>query len=257
MENHQPVIEVNSVCKSFSVGSQDVPVLKNVSVTIKDGDFAIIFGPSGCGKSTLLHTILGLEDPNEGNVVLFGHNLYEGTNEDDRAIFRKQLIGMVFQQSNWIKALDVKENVAFPLTLLGIENTIAQEKALEMLRQVGMVEWADYIPTELSFGQQQRVSLARSLIHNPEVIIADEPTGNLDYESGQQMMQLLGDLNKQHGKTIIMVTHDFAYLHFANYLIQIFDGEVVKTYGSKEKSKLLKELVYKRGLYNKDTNKSK
>jgi putative ABC transport system ATP-binding protein len=240
-------IEVDTLSKSFIVGTQEIPVLKNVSLKIEEGDFTVIFGPSGCGKSTLLHSILGLEEPTGGALKFFGNNLYKGTTEDDRATFRKKTIGMVFQQSNWIKSLNVKENVAFPLTLIGVEDSVSQELARGVLTQVGMVQWADYIPTELSFGQQQRVSLARALIHNPRVIIADEPTGNLDYEAGQQMMQLLFDLNKEFKKTVIMVTHDLEYLHFANHIVQVFDGEIIGTYRGKERDHLLKELTFKKG----------
>lgn len=244
----EKIITVSNLHKSFIVGVQEVKVLKDVSFSIEDGDFVVIFGPSGCGKSTLLHSMLGLEAPTSGEVIFSGKNLYKNTTEDDCADFRKKMVGMVFQQSNWIKAFSVKENVAFPLVLLGYEKILATEKALEMLARVGMEKWAENIPMELSAGQQQRVSLARSLIHDPSVIIADEPTGNLDYESGQDMMQLLYDLNKQYKKTIIMVTHDLEYLKFAKSLIKIFNGEIVGIYDSESKDEILKGLNYKRGI---------
>ena len=177
------IISVQHVSKSFHVGTQDVPVLKDISFEVKPLDFLIIFGPSGCGKSTLLHTILGLEEPSQGNVYFLGKNLYDGITEDDRADFRKVHAGMVYQQPNWIRSLTVVENVAFPLLLLGQDKYQNLEKAREILKTVEMLDWQNYIPNELSSGQQQRVALARALITNPEVIIADEPTGNLDYES--------------------------------------------------------------------------
>lgn len=244
---HNTIISVQHVSKSFRVGTQDVPVLKDISLEVKPLDFLIIFGPSGCGKSTLLHTILGLEEPTSGNVYFLGKNLYDGISEDDRADFRKKHAGMVYQQSNWIRSLTVVENVAFPLLLLGQDKYQSLEKAQGMLKNVEMFDWQDYIPTELSSGQQQRVALARALITDPEVIIADEPTGNLDYESGQELMQLLADLNKTKSYTVIMVTHDLEYLNFAKTAIRMFNGKVVSMYSEKDKEKLMTEIKSKRG----------
>lgn len=241
------VIQVQHVSKSYHVGVQDVPVLKDVSFEVKPLDFVIIFGPSGCGKSTLLHTILGLEEPTKGSVFFLGKNLYDGVTEDERSDFRKQHAGMVYQQPNWIKSLTVVENVAFPLLLLGQEKMRNLEKAKEILASVEMLEWAHYVPTELSSGQQQRVALARALITNPEVIIADEPTGNLDYESGQKLMQLLTAINKTRNNTVVMVTHDLEYLSFAKTAVRMFNGEVVGIYGEKDKDRLMSEIKSKRG----------
>lgn len=241
------IISIQHVSKSFHVGTQDVPVLKDISFEVKLLDFLIIFGPSGCGKSTLLHTILGLEEPSQGNIYFLGKNLYNDMTEDDRSNFRKQHTGMVYQQPNWIRSLTVVENVAFPLLLLGQDKYQNLQKAREMLKTVEMLNWANYIPTELSSGQQQRVALARALITNPEVIIADEPTGNLDYESGQELMQLLTNLNKTRNKTIVMVTHDLEYLNFAKTAIRMFNGEVVGVYGKKDKKRLMTKIRGKRG----------
>jgi len=241
------IIQVQHIFKSFHVGTQDVPVLKDVSFEVKALDFLIIFGPSGCGKSTLLHTILGLEEPTKGSVYILGKNLYDGITEDECSDFRKIHIGMVYQQPNWIRSLTVLENVAFPLLLLGQEKYQNLEKAREMLKTVEILEWADYIPTELSSGQQQKVALARALITNPEVIIADEPTGNLDYESGQELMQLLTKLNKTGNNTIVMVTHDLEYLSFAKTTVKMFNGEVVGIYKETDKNKLMSEIKSKRG----------
>lgn len=241
------IIAVQHVSKSFHIGTQDVPVLKDISFEVKSLDFLIIFGPSGCGKSTLLHTILGLEEPTSGKVFFLGKNLYDGITEDDRADFRKVHAGMVYQQPNWIRSLTVVENVSFPLLLLGQDKNISLGKAQEMLKTVDILDWQNYIPTELSSGQQQRVALARALITNPEVIIADEPTGNLDYESGQELMQLLTTLNKTRNNTVVMVTHDLEYLNFAKTAVRMFNGEVVGVYGEKDKEKLMAEIKSKRG----------
>lgn len=240
------IITATDIVKVFKVGAQDVQVLKSVTLEVDDGDFMIIFGPSGCGKSTLLHIILGLEAPTAGKVIFSGSDMYTSTTEDDRSTIRKQLVGMVYQQPNWIKSLKVAENVGFPLMLLGREKTEAQQKAFEVLKSVSMQDWADYYPTELSSGQQQRIALARSLINDPKIIIADEPTGNLDYESGQEMMQLLYDVNKNQGKTIIMVTHDLEYMKFAKTAVRMLDGQIIEKLHGDQKSKLTGGLKSKR-----------
>ena len=222
------IIQVKDISKSFRVGEQDIPVLKNVSFTVNQGDFLVIIGPSGCGKSTMLHIILGLEDPTSGQIVFDDYNLYGGTSEDERSEFRKTHVGMVYQQANWIRSLSVKENVVFPLLLMNQEETAANQQALAKLKLVDMQDWADYIPTELSGGQQQRVALSRALVNDPEVIIADEPTGNLDFEAGQSLMQLLQTFNQQYKKTVIMVTHDLEYLKYAKRALRFFDGQIAE-----------------------------
>lgn len=222
-----PLISVESVSKTFSVKAQVVPVLKGIHLTVKTGDFLVLFGPSGCGKSTLLHIILGLEAPTAGKVIFSDVSLYDALDEDGRSEFRKAHIGMVYQQPNWIKALSVKENIMFGLRISGVSQVAAMVKADEVLKLVGMQEWQDYIPTELSSGQQQKVALARAIVTNPDIIIADEPTGNLDFESGQELMELISMLNEQ-GKTVIMVTHDLEYLTFAVRAVQMFNGEIVE-----------------------------
>ena len=237
---------VDTITKTFRVGTQDVQVLKGISFTVEKGDFMVIFGASGSGKSTLLHTLLGLEMPTSGNIHLLEKNMYDGLNDDDRSEFRKKHIGMVYQQPNWIKALKVIENVTFPLLLLGTDKNESFERGLKLLDSLGMVKWAHYYPTELSSGQQQKIALARALVTNPDVIIADEPTGNLDFTSGEELMQLLKDINQQ-GKTVIMVTHDLEYIRFAKDAIQIRDGQIIAKYADKEIAQLLKSIDSKRG----------
>lgn len=222
------IIQVQNVFKSFRVETQDVPVLRDISLEVKPGDFLIIYGPSGCGKSTLLHTLLGLEPPTAGKVAILGEDIYNNRTEDDRSEFRKKHIGMVYQQPNWIKALTVLENTAFPLSLLGEEKAPALEKAGKMLEAMEMIKWADYMPSELSSGQQQKVAFARALITEPQIVIADEPTGNLDSESGLEMMNFLLNLNKTQKKTILMVTHELDYLKFARTTIKMADGKIIE-----------------------------
>lgn len=241
-----PILKIEHVCKSFKVGIQEVPVLKDISFEINRGDFVILFGPSGSGKSTLLHTLLGLEPPTTGNVYFLGKDMYTNTTEDDRSDLRKKHVGMVYQQPNWVKSLTVVENVAFPMTLLGFDRSDSVKSAWRSLGSMGMTNWVSYYPTELSGGQQQRVALARALVTNPELIIADEPTGNLDYEAGQNLMKLLVDLNGQ-GKTIAMVTHDLEYMSYAKTAVQFLDGKIVGVYNDDQKKELTSVIKTKRG----------
>lgn len=244
-QSGQVIIEAQDVFKAFDIGTQMVLVLKGVSFTVAKGDFMVLFGASGCGKSTLLHILLGLEPPTKGKIIFLGEDMYAGRNEDDRAQFRKHHIGMVYQQSNWVKSLTVLENVAFPLMLLGKEKTECLEKAYETLKIMKMETWAHYHPMELSGGQQQRVAVARAIITEPEVLVADEPTGNLDYEAGQNLMYLLNDLN-QMGKTIIMVTHDLEYIRYSKTALNMRDGKIDGIYRDKDKSALEAKLTYKK-----------
>lgn len=249
------IIEIQDVHKSFKVGDQTLEILKGNTINVDYGDFVILFGASGSGKSTLLHIILGLEPPSSGKIYFLGEDLYkEGTNEDYRSEFRKRHIGMIYQQPNWIKSLSVIENVSFPLLLLGMDKARAYQKGLEALKVVNMENWKGYIPTELSSGQQQRVALARGIINNPQIIIADEPTGNLDQESGQKLMQILKDLNDKSGKTVLMVTHDLEYLTFAKTAFRMVDGIIVGVYRGAEKEKLFGELKFKRGVIDDKNN---
>jgi len=240
------IINAERIGKSFNVGDQLVPVLKDINLKVNKGDFLVIFGPSGCGKSTLLHILLGLEVPTKGVISVLNKNIYD-ENEDGRSVFRKSHIGMVYQQPHWIKSLSVIENLYFPLTMVREPEQSRIKKAQEMLKMLQMEKWADYNPNELSSGQQQRISLARALITDPEIIIADEPTGNLDYESGIELMELLKNVNKQTGKTVIMVTHDLEYMRFAKTALRMLDGQVVEEFNDVSARQFLKSLHSKRG----------
>jgi len=240
-------IKLKDIKKTFHVGIQDIEVLKGITFNVEEGDFVIIIGPSGCGKSTLLHTLLGLEGPTSGYVEVLGEDIYgEDRDEDSRSLFRKKHIGMIYQQANWIKALTVVENVAFPLSLLGVRKDQSLVKAWEALTQIGMKNWSNHAPTELSSGQQQKVALARALITDAQIIVADEPTGNLDYNSGQELMSMLVDLNSK-GKTVIMVTHDLEYLKYSKTAVQMLDGKVEGIYRGQEKAALESSVKLKRG----------
>jgi putative ABC transport system ATP-binding protein len=197
----------------------------------------------------MLNILLGLEPPTKGEVMFLGKNLYSFS-EDERAQMRKQQVGIIYQQSNWVKSLSVIENVYFPLTLRGLPEEERNKRALEVLKMVGMDQGATQNPAELSGGQQQRVSLARALISNPALIVADEPTGNLDSKASEEIMGLFKQFNAQ-GKTVIMVTHDLEYLKFASRSVNMVDGVVVGEYGANDKR--LRDLsVFKRGKLTKE-----
>jgi putative ABC transport system ATP-binding protein len=234
-ENNKTIIEISNLKKSFAMRDSEISILKGINIKVKQGEFAIIFGPSGCGKSTLLHCILGLEPPTSGQVIVEGKDFYK-MNDDERALYRRYHVGMVFQQPLWISALNIIENVCFPLNLLHIDEKQIMERAKKNLELVGMDKWADYMPSELSGGQQQKVTLARALSIDPLIIIADEPTGNLDTVSGRELLETflkLVDL----GKTIVMVTHDLEYLKYATKIYHMLDGEVVEEIEVNKKTK--------------------
>jgi len=193
---------------------------------IEIGEFAVIFGPSGCGKSTLLHCLLGLEEPTTGEVSIEGKKIYQFS-EDERSRYRRHKVGVVYQQPLWISSFNVYKNISFPLYLKDDEEGIIDKKVKKALSLVCMEKSMNYMPTELSGGQQQKISLARSLVIDPILIIADEPTGNMDTVSGDELLQTFLRLQDQ-GKTIIMVTHDLSYLKYASKLFHMIDGEIVE-----------------------------
>lgn len=218
------VIKLRNVSKDFVAGNRGISVLTDVNLDIYDGEFVMIFGPSGCGKTTLLNIISGLEKPSKGDVSTFGFNLWE-MSEDDRAMTRKKIMGIIYQSQNWIKSLNVEENVGFVLELQGMDREDAIIEAKANLKDADILKRSTYSPMELSSGEQQKVSLARALITDPKLLIADEPTGNLDIRSGHELMEDLKDLH-QSGTTIIMVTHNPEYLQYASRIIFMLDGKV-------------------------------
>lgn len=222
------IIEIENLSKTFKVGNNKNLVLNSINAAITQGDFVIIFGPSGCGKTTLLNTIIGLEKPSDGKILINGHNIYK-MSQDKRANFRAKKFGMIYQQSYWIKSLNVLENVALPLIIAGFDFQEALHRAKRVLSAVEMIKFSNHIPTQLSGGQQQKVSLARAIINTPELIIADEPTGNLDYKAGLELMNILERINKKAGRTIIVVTHNTDYLKkYGDYKISMLDGKIIK-----------------------------
>jgi putative ABC transport system ATP-binding protein len=229
----QVILEGKGIFKFFKVGSGLVQVLKGIDVSITKGEFIILFGSSGCGKSTLVNILLGLEIPSEGKVIFKGKDIYT-FEEDDRSQIRKEGIGLIYQQQNWVKSMNVLDNVAFPLTLKGILKEERDRKAMDMLKMVNMEHAADQAPTELSSGQQQRISFARALIANPALLVADEPTGNLDSKSGVELMGMFREYHEQ-GNTIIMITHDLEFLPYATRSLNMSDGVILREYKAGDK----------------------
>ncbi len=220
-----PTLEVKNLKKSFLVGKEAISVLKELNLKVGFGEFVVILGPSGCGKSTLLNTILGLEQPTEGQVLVRGKDIYT-MDEDGRATFRRQKFGVVYQQPNWVRSLNVIENVAFPLNIAGVSHSEAMKRARNILYLFKFDNYAKYYPMELSGGQQQKLSMCRALVSNPWIIMADEPTGNLDTVTAEDLMYDLKVLNSESKRTIVMVTHNPAYERYATKLVYMEDGKI-------------------------------
>lgn len=221
----KPIIETKGVTKTYQMGEVEVHALRGVDLKIHEGEFLAIVGASGSGKSTLMHTIGILDTPTSGKVYLHGEDVSELTPEE-RAEIRNKYIGFVFQTFNLLKRTTALDNVALPLIYSGVEENQRNERAKVVLNKVGLGERLDHHSTQLSGGQQQRVAIARALVNNPSLILADEPTGNLDSKSGKEIMNILGELNKQ-GNTIVLVTHEVGIASSARRIVEIKDGEII------------------------------
>jgi len=219
-------IQAEKLTKIYGSGATAVTALDHVNINIKEGEFVAVMGPSGCGKSTLLHLLGGLDKPSEGEVLIGGESL-NNLNDDKLTELRRRKIGFVFQFFNLIPVLSATENASLPITLDGAKPTEAKKKAAEWLTRFGMADRLGNRPDQLSGGQQQRVAVARALIAEPELILADEPTGNLDTRSGDEIAALLRDVSKEFGRTIVMVTHDPRIAAYADRIIFLKDGKVV------------------------------
>ena len=216
------------------MGRQKVHALAGVDIDIPDGSFTVLMGPSGSGKSTLLYLLGGLDRPTSGQIQVGSQDL--GTmDENALAVYRRRTLGFIFQQFNLVSSMTAVENVAFPLRFSGITGRERQKRALSLLAKVGLEKFVRHRPTEMSGGQQQRVAIARALIHNPPVILADEPTGNLDTTTGYTIMQLLSELHKS-GHTVLVVTHDPRMAQFATRVLYILDGQLVSREAYEESS---------------------
>ena len=219
------MIKVENLSKSFRTEEVETIALNDVSFEVADRDFVAIMGPSGCGKSTLPNILGLLDNPTSGRYWLSGQEV-GNLKENERADVRKGRIGFVFQSFNLIDELNVRENIELPLTYMDIKSSERKRMVEDIMARIGINHRAEHFPHQLSGGQQQRVAIARAVVYNPGLILADEPTGNLDSKNGAEIMSLLSDLNKE-GTTIVMVTHSERDASFAHRTIRLFDGQIV------------------------------
>lgn len=220
------MIRIENLTKIFRTEEIETVALNGVILEVKDGEFVAIMGPSGCGKSTLLNILGLLDNPNEGAYWL-GEEEVSKLKEKDRTQYRKGRIGFVFQSFNLIEELTVEENIELQLKYLGVSKAERKQRTLDILRKVNLSHRAKHYPQQLSGGQQQRVAIARAVVGNPQLILADEPTGNLDSKNGKEVMELLSQLNSE-GSTIVMVTHSQHDATYAKRIINMFDGQIVE-----------------------------
>ena len=219
------VLNVSDLCKIYGKGENEFLALNNISIKVKKGEFIAIVGKSGSGKSTLLHLLGGLDKPDRGNVIINNQNIYK-MSDKELTVFRRKYIGFVYQFYNLISALTVKENILLPALFDG--RKISDKKLEELVKKLGLINKMDAYPNDLSGGQQQRVAIGRALINHTKIILADEPTGNLDTRSTKHIVKLLEYYNKKYRQTIIMVTHDLSLAKRASRIITMRDGKIIK-----------------------------
>ncbi|MBQ9845771.1 MAG: ABC transporter ATP-binding protein [Oscillospiraceae bacterium] len=220
------MIKVKNLRKVYKVGNEKVVALDNINLEIEKGEFCCIVGTSGSGKSTLLNQLAGLEKPTKGSVVIKGENVSK-MNEKKLAVFRQNNIGFIFQSYNLMPTMTAVENVAFPLMFKGVKKAVREKKARAILKEMQLKDRMNHKPTELSGGQQQRVGIARAFVGEPAVIFADEPTGNLDSRTTEQVMDMLMEISEKNNITFVMVTHDPELAKKAKRVVTLVDGKII------------------------------
>ena len=226
------IIEINNVSKIYQNGDLTIKAVDNVSLQIKPGEFVGLVGPSGSGKTTMLAIIAALLSPSEGQVLLEGQEMGQ-LSEDERVNIRREKIGFTFQSNNLVPYLNVQENIELMLRMNGGLNKQGRQRALELIERLGLYKQRRNMPEQLSGGQKQRVAIARSLIHNPSVVLADEPTASLDSERAYQVVEIFADLIHEEGKAGIMVTHDLRMCQYADRIIEMKDGKIANHYNGR------------------------
>ncbi len=220
------IVHATAVHKTYSTGKVTVPALQGIDLRVKRGEMVAIMGPSGCGKTTTLNCLSGLDEIDSGSVMVDGQLIHD-LPDDERSDYRARRMGFVFQLYNLLPVLTAVENVEMPLLVSGISSREARQRSLELLDQMGLVDRAAHLPAELSGGQRQRVTIARALVNRPAIVWADEPTGDLDSETAQEIMDLMIRLNKDAGETFIIVTHSREVGEIANRIVRMRDGLVI------------------------------
>ena len=226
-QERKPVIQVRKLYKVYPIGESKVFALNGVDLTIREGEFCSIVGTSGSGKSTLLNMLAGLEKPTKGEVIIEGHHM-ERMTENELVSFRRDHVGFIFQSFHLMGTLNAVENVALPLSFRGVPRDVRVRKANEMLDLVKLGKHKKHLPNQMSGGQQQRVGVARALVVDPDIIFADEPTGNLDSHTSEEVMELMQRVVREQKKTLVMVTHDDHLATYADRVFHIRDGRIIK-----------------------------
>ena len=219
------ILKVENLTKVYGKGEYEVRALNGVSFSVEKGDFVAIIGPSGSGKSTLLHTLGGVDRPTGGKVLVNGQDVYSRSDEQI-AVFRRREVGLIYQFYNLIPVLNVEENMSLPVLLDG--RNVNRDRLRELIRELDLVGREKHLPNQLSGGQQQRVSIGRALMNSPSIVLADEPTGNLDSKNSHEIVELLKRMNREYNQTLIMITHDESIALQARRIIAIEDGKIVR-----------------------------
>lgn len=219
------ILKVENLTKVYGKGENEVRALNGVSFSVEKGDFVAIIGPSGSGKSTLLHTLGGVDRPTGGKVLVNGQDVYSRSDEQI-AVFRRREVGLIYQFYNLIPVLNVEENMSLPVLLDG--RNVNRDRLRELIRKLDLVGREKHLPNQLSGGQQQRVSIGRALMNSPSIVLADEPTGNLDSKNSHEIVELLKRMNREYNQTLIMITHDESIALQARRIIAIEDGKIVR-----------------------------
>jgi len=217
-------ITIEGLRRQYMMGDTEVTALDGLDLTVEEGEFLCLMGPSGSGKSTLLHLLGGLDRPDEGSIVVNGQEITR-LDADGLALYRQRQVGFIFQSFNLITSMTALQNVEFPMIFSGVSSQERRRRAVELLEEVGLADRLSHKPTEMSGGQQQRVAVARGLINQPDILFGDEPTGNLDSKTGEEILAMLTEFNRQ-GQTLVIVTHDARVSAHANRVIQMLDGRV-------------------------------
>mgnify|MGYP004483816591 FL=1 len=242
MKEQQPVITVKNLYKIYKVGDTKVRALNGVSFDICRGEFCAIVGASGSGKSTLLNMLAGLEKPTKGEIVIAGEHM-ETKSENALVAFRREHIGFIFQSFNLLSTMNAVENIALPLTFQGMDMEKRTKLAQKAIKMVGLEKYGKHKPTQMSGGQQQRIGVARALVVDPEIIFADEPTGNLDSRTSEEIMGLMRKVVEEKGQTLIMVTHDNHLAEYADRIFHIKDGKILKIEDRRPESKAVLDTI--------------